>query len=81
MTRNDYEQHGLEYYESKKESKDDDGAKTINVQPESGVKKSDSLVANELFGPIWDDINLKDDGVVESRERACKPVVEHYTSE
>ena len=38
MTRNDYEQYGLVYYESKHESKDDDGAKKINVQPESEVK-------------------------------------------
>ncbi len=51
------------------------------MQPESGVKKYYSLVANVLFGPIWNDINLKGDGVVESRERACEPVVEHYTSE
>ena len=39
----------------------------------------DSSVAIELFGPIWDDINLKD-GVVESKE-ACDPVVNNYTSE
>ena len=51
MTRNDYEQNGLEYYESKRERKDDNGAKKISVQPESGVKKCDSSVANELFGP------------------------------
>ncbi len=38
MTRNDYEQHGLEYYESKRERKENDGAKKISVQPESGVK-------------------------------------------
>ncbi len=44
------------------------------------MKECDSSVANELFGPIWDDINLKD-GVVESRERACDPVVNNYTSE
>ena len=52
---------------SKSESKHDDGAKEISVKPESGVKECDSSVAIELFGPIWDDINLKD-GVVECRE-------------
>ncbi len=40
MTRNDYEQHGLEYCESKRESKDDRAKKT-GVQPESGVKECD----------------------------------------
>ena len=48
MTRNDHEQHGLEYFESKRESKDDDEAKKISVQPESGVKKCVSSVANDL---------------------------------
>lgn len=80
MTRNEYEQHGLEYYASKMESKDDDGAKEISVQPESGVKECDSSFDNELFGPIWDDINLKD-GIVEGRERASDPVVKNDTSE
>ena len=80
MTRNEYEQHGLEYYASKMESKDDDGAKEICVQPKSGVKECDSSVANELFGPMWDEINLKD-GVVESGGRACDPLVNTYTSE
>ena len=80
MTRNEYEQHGLEYYASKMESKDDDGAKEMSVQPKSGVKECDSSVANELFGPMWDEINLKD-GVVESGGRACDPLVNTYTSE
>ncbi len=80
MTKNDYERHGLDYYASKRVSKDNDGAKEISVQLESDVKECDSSVANELFGPIWVDINLKDD-VVESRERACDPVVNTYTSE
>ncbi len=44
------------------------------------MKKCDSSVANELLGPLWDDINLKDDGVVENKWRACKPVVELYAS-
>ncbi len=80
MTRNEYEQHDLEYYASKRESKDDDCAKENSVQHESVVKECDSSVANELFGPKWDEINLKD-GVVESGERACDPVVNTYTSE
>ena len=42
MTRNDYKWHGLEYYASKSESKHDDGAKEISVQPESGVKECES---------------------------------------
>mgnify|MGYP006164137921 FL=1 len=80
MTENDYARHCLDYYASKQESMGDDGAKKISVQPESGVKECDSSVANELFGPIWDDINLKD-GIVEGRERACDPVVQNDTSE
>jgi hypothetical protein len=44
------------------------------------VKECDSSVDNELFGPIWDDINLKD-GIVEGRERASDPVVQNDTSE
>ena len=58
----------------------DDGGKKISVQPESGVKEFDSSVDNELFWPIWDDINVKE-GVAECRQRACDPVVEHDTSE
>ena len=64
MTTNDYELHVLDYYASKMESRDNDGAKEICVQPKSGVKEGDSSVANDLFGPMWDEINLKD-GVVE----------------
>ena len=44
------------------------------------MKECDSSVANELFGPMWDEINLKD-GVVESGGRACDPLVNTYTSE
>ncbi len=44
------------------------------------MKECDSSGGNELFGPIQDDINLKD-GVVETREGACDPVVNNYTSE
>ena len=57
MTINDYEQHGLECYESKKKKIYDDVAKKINVQTESGVKKCDSSVASEICGPLgwhWD---------------------------
>ena len=75
MTENDYARHCLDYYASKQESMGDDGAKKISAQSESGVS-----VDNELFGPIWDDINLKD-GIVEGRERACDPVVQNDTSE
>ena len=35
MARNDYEWHGLDYYASKRESKDD-GAKEISMQPNEG---------------------------------------------
>ncbi len=80
MTENDYARHCLDYYASKRESMGDDGGKKISVRPESGVKECDSSVDNELFGPIWDDINLKD-GIVEGRERASDPVVQNDTSE
>ena len=33
MTRNVHQQHGLEYYASIMESKDDDGGKEMSVQP------------------------------------------------
>ncbi len=65
MTRNEYVQQGVEYYASKMECKDDDGAKEMSVQSKSGVKECDFSVANEQFGPMWDEINWKD-GVVES---------------
>ena len=58
MTENDYARHCLDYYEGKQESMGDDGGKKISVQPESGVKECDSSIDNELFGPIWDDINV-----------------------
>ncbi len=57
-------------------NKDDGGAKEICVQPTSGVKKCDSSLANELFGPMW----VKN-GVVESGGRAFDPLVNTYTSE
>ncbi len=38
MTKKDCERHGLDYSASKRENKDDDGAKEISVQPEFGVK-------------------------------------------
>ncbi len=38
MTRNDYEQHGLEYFEARRESKGDDRAQKISVQPDLGKK-------------------------------------------
>ncbi len=80
MTENDYARHCLDYNASKRESMGDDSGKKISVRPESGVKECDSSVDNELFGPIWDDINVKE-GVVECRERACDPVVQNDTSE
>ena len=80
MTENDYARHCLDYYASKQESMGDDGAKKISVRSESGVKECDSSYGNELFCPMWDEINFKD-GVVESVERACDPVVNNYTSE
>ena len=80
MTENDYARHCLDYYASKQESMGDDGAKKISVRSESGVKECDSSFDNELFGPIWDDINMKD-GIVEGRERASDPMVQNDTSE
>ena len=90
MTGKDREQHGLEYYDGKpKEGGKDEGAKRNSGQPvlrngniksDSGESGSDSSVANDLFGPVWDDTDLKD-GVTERSERACEPVVENDTSE
>jgi hypothetical protein len=54
----------------------------IGIQKSESVDSgSDSSVAKELFGPIWDNIDLKDAVVDETIERACEPVVENYTSE
>ena len=81
MTKNDYEEHCLDYCASKKECKNDGSGNKINVPSESCVKECDSSCGNELFGPIWDDIHLKD-GVVESRERVSSDLmVKNYTSE
>ena len=51
-----------------------------NKTPQALERDCDSPDSNELFGPIWDDINLKD-GIVEGRERASDPVVKNDTSE
>ena len=49
MTRNEYEQHGLEYYASKMGNKDVDGAKEMSVQSKSSVKECNSSVANNYL--------------------------------
>ncbi len=52
MAKNDYEQHGLEYYESKGEKYDDGAEQRKFVCILNQEKKCDSSVANELFGLI-----------------------------
>jgi hypothetical protein len=85
MTRNDCVSHGLEYYDVKFKNEDS----KPSVQPllescHSEVRECDSPNSSELFGPIWDNID-SNDGVTESRERACEPVcgsaLDNFTSE
>ena len=78
MTRNDCVPHGLEYYDVKfkNEHKDEGDSKpsvqplleSCNVTSHAQVRECDSPNPNELFSPIWDNIDLND-GVIESRER------------
>ena len=83
MTRNDCEQQGLAYYDGwlKKDGKDE-VARTIsgqplleslNSEPESAWRGSDSSVDVELFDSIWDNFDSKDGFVKRSDERACEP--------
>ena len=81
MTGQDWEQHGLEYYNEKpKKGGGDQGAKMASAQPvlekeilnpKSVEKGSDSSVANALFGSMWVNIH----GLLERSDGACKPVV------
>ena len=50
------------------------------VHPDSERKDCDSLVDQELFGSVWDNIGEKDAGE-ESSEHPHDPMVEYYTSE
>ena len=81
----------MQYYDgrSKKDGKDE-VARTIsgqpllenlNSEPKSARRGSDTSVDDELFGPIWDNIDSKDGVVERSVERACEPGVENFTSE
>ena len=81
MTRDDFSQHGLEYYDVKcKRGREDDEAKKSIVHPDSERKDCDSSVDQELFGSVWDNIAEKDAGG-ESSEHPYDPLAEHYTSE
>ena len=69
MTRDDFSQHGLEYYDVKcKRGREDDEAKKSIVHPDLERKDCDSSVDQELFGSVWDNIAEKDAGG-ESSER------------
>ena len=90
MTGQDWRQHDLEYYDEKpKMGGEDLGAKRVSMQPvpeneimspESVERESDSSVAHELFGPMWNDVDEKD-CILEKNERACDPVEENDASE
>ena len=93
MTKNDCVPHGLQYYDCKYSTAcKDDGARkssgqpyvdNSNKTPKALERDCDSPDSNELFGPIWDNID-SNDGVIESRER-CEPLhgtgSDHLTSE
>ena len=81
MTRDNFGQHGLEYYDVKrKRGSDDDAAKKSIEHPDSERKDWDSLVDQEIFGSVWDNIGENDAGG-ESSEHPHDPMAEHYTSE
>ena len=90
-TRKDCEQHGLEYYDvrPKKDGKDEVARmisgqpllENMNSEPESARRRSDTSVDDELFGPIWENVDSKDGVEERSDERACAPGVENFTSE
>ena len=81
MSRDDFGQHGLEYYGVKcKRGSDDDAAKKNIEHPDSERKDCDSSVDQELFGSVWDNVAEKDAGG-ESSEHPHDPMAEHYTSE
>lgn len=77
MTRDDFGQHGLEHYDVKCiRGSDDDAAKKSIEHPDLERKDWDSLVDQELFGSVWDNIGEKDTGG-ESSEHPHDPVAEH----
>ena len=81
MTRDDFSEHGLKYYDVKcKRGSEDDAAKKSILHPDPERKDCDSLVDQELFGSVWDNIAEKDAGG-ESSEDPYDLMVEHYTSE
>ena len=81
MTRDNFSQHGLEYYDVKcKRGSEDDTAKKSIVHPDSDRKVWDSSVDQKLFGSVWDNIAEKDANG-ESSEHPYDLMVEHYTSE
>ena len=91
MTRKDWEQQGLQYYDIRpKKGGTEEVARTVtgqpllenlNSEPESAMRACDSSVEVELFGPSWDNIDSKDGFAERSDERACEPGVENFTSE
>ena len=90
MTGHNWGQHDLEYYDGKpKMGGKDLRAKRVSTQPvfekdiispESIEEESDSSVAHELFGPMWDNIDEKD-CILEKNGKACEPVEENDASE
>jgi len=44
----------------------------LNSELESAMRGSDSSVDDELFGPIWDNIDSKDGVAERSNERSCE---------
>ncbi len=89
MTKNDCVPHGLQYYDLKYSTvcKDDGARKSsgqpfvdnCNKTPQAVRRECDSPDSNELFGPIWDNID-SNDGVTESIERHGTGL-DHLTSE
>ncbi len=93
MTKNDCVEHNLEYYDSKFNYIGKDGVASKSSEqplfdyckeaPQAGVRDFESTDSNELFGPMWDNID-SNDGVNESRERLCELVngtrLDNFTS-
>jgi hypothetical protein len=93
MTKNDCVEHNLEYYDSKFNNIGKDAVASKSSEqplfdyckeaPQAVVRDCGSTYSNELFGPMWDNID-SNDGVTESRERLCEPVngtgLDNFTS-
>lgn len=93
-TKNDCDQHGLQYYDWKystvcednraSKSNEQHFVANCNKPHQAVVRDCDSTDSNELCGPMWDNIH-SNDVMVECRERLNEPLngtrSDNFTSE